>query len=351
MILTDSMLDAAYEFRMTEPWERLTDSNIFAVYLSDGTYVYCSIMGNGGEYHSLSIYIGTNGFSTYLRAALFHDMSMLENLNASIEFDCINCGFMQAKDIDGKVKKIVRNYAERKSIKIPRKNGWADFKRFSPFKTLWCITDEHDAFIAEEALKAATFFVKKFYEKSYLGVNLDPMGKYPDPIGGKRIPLIKNNKDGSYHLSVTTTPALRPFLYIAPIYENDILAIKLKKMVKGGDLECRLLHIPVPIADSKKPVPPVVGTLILADKNTSEMLMPITTIDYPDEPQRLLTQLAIYLSDGGICPQSIFVSDSKTYLLLKNFCKKCDIQLYSVDEMPDMDMMCISMIREMTQGM
>ena len=49
MILTDSMLDAAFRFRETEAWKTLDDSNVFAVRLSDGQTVYCSIMGNGGE--------------------------------------------------------------------------------------------------------------------------------------------------------------------------------------------------------------------------------------------------------------------------------------------------------------
>ena len=67
MILTDSMLDAAFGFRKTEAWKELNDANIFAVRLSNGKTVYCSIMGNGGEHHSLGIYIGEEGFSSYLR--------------------------------------------------------------------------------------------------------------------------------------------------------------------------------------------------------------------------------------------------------------------------------------------
>ena len=51
------MLDAAFGFRKTEAWKELNDANIFAVRLSNGKTVYCSIMGNGGEHHSLGIYI------------------------------------------------------------------------------------------------------------------------------------------------------------------------------------------------------------------------------------------------------------------------------------------------------
>lgn len=37
MIPTDSMLDATFKFCETETWKELTDSDIFAVKLSDGT--------------------------------------------------------------------------------------------------------------------------------------------------------------------------------------------------------------------------------------------------------------------------------------------------------------------------
>ena len=144
MILTDSMLDAAFGFRETEVWKELTDANIFAVRLSKGKTVYCSIMGYGGEHYSLGIYIGEEGFSSYLRI-LNSDGSMINNLHYVTKADCINCDFMQAKEIDNKVKKIIRQYAENHGINIPRKHGWVDFTRIKPYKGQWCITNNDDA--------------------------------------------------------------------------------------------------------------------------------------------------------------------------------------------------------------
>ena len=81
MILTDSMLDAAFRFRETEAWKTLDDSNVFAVRLSDGQTVYCSIMGNGGEHHSLGIYIGENGFF-YLSANIYGQRRLIYEQHA-----------------------------------------------------------------------------------------------------------------------------------------------------------------------------------------------------------------------------------------------------------------------------
>ena len=41
MILTDNMLEAAFNFREAEPWKELTDSDIFAVKLQNGNNAYC----------------------------------------------------------------------------------------------------------------------------------------------------------------------------------------------------------------------------------------------------------------------------------------------------------------------
>ena len=124
MILTDSMLDAAFRFRETEAWKILYDSNIFAVRLSNGQDAYCSVMGNGGKHYSLGIYIGEEGSSSYLRM-LNSDDSMLNNLRNMTKADCINCDFMQAKDINNKVKKAIREYAESKELVFQENmDGW-----------------------------------------------------------------------------------------------------------------------------------------------------------------------------------------------------------------------------------
>lgn len=350
MILTDSMLNAAFKFRETEAWKELTDSDIFAVKLSDGTTVYCSVMGNAGTHHSLGIYIGDEGFATFLYTLAADRMDTIDALSASIEFDCINCDFMQAKDIDDCVKKVIRDYAERNSIKIPRKSGWIDFTRFSPYKGQWNITDEHDAFVAKEALKAATFFAKEFKGKSYDDVYLDPMGKYPTPEGGKQIPLITADESGAYSVSTTTTPPLSPKQYIAPTFSNDNLTSRLRNIKKASNLECRLLHVPTPVKDEDMETPIMPGMFIIVNETVGDMMMPLATQDYPDNAQKLLADLANHLCSLGINPKQITVSDDKTYCLIKDFCRKCDIKLKKAKHMPNLDTACMMMMQGMMMG-
>ena len=265
MILTDSMLDAAFGFRKTEAWKELNDANIFAVRLSNGKTVYCSIMGNGGEHHSLGIYIGEEGFSSYLRI-LNSDGSMINNLRYVTKADCISCDYMQAKEIDNKVKKIIRQYAESHGISIPRKHGWVDFTRVKPYKAQWCITDSDDAMIAEEALRAATFLANELKDKGYEEVGLDPNSDYPSNKGGEKIPLIVHYDNG-YSILSTLTPALKDMEYVSPIFNNDILAHNVANMHKTGTIFCRMEHIPSPIMPEDDVQPQLPGMFIMINQS------------------------------------------------------------------------------------
>lgn len=350
MILTDSMLDSAFRFRAAEPWSELTDSDIFAVCTSCGT-VYCSVMGNGGEHHSLGIYIGDRGFTTYLNTLLLNEKSPLEAMLGAITFDCINCDFMQAKDIDDEVKKVIRQYVGRHGIKIPRKFGWIDFTRFTPYRGQWCITNEDDAKIAEEALRAATFFADNFHGKNYDAVRLDSLGEYPPVEGGKQIPLVTPHADGSYTISRTVTPPFIEYEYVQPVFSNQILAHRTASMKHTADVECRLLHIPAPMMsqDGEPPVYP--GVFIMTDSCSGDILLPLTTTDYPDDPDRLLTELANHLYSLGLHPRRMTVSDECTRSLLADFCKKCDIELETKATLPNLEEVCAIMVQQMMMGM
>ncbi len=347
MILTDSMLYAAFRFRETEAWKMLDDSNIFAVRLSNGQNVYCTIMGNGGEHYSLGIYINEEGFSSYLRI-LNSDGSMINNLRYVTKADCINCDFMQAKEIDNKVKKIIRQYAESHGISIPRKHGWVDFTRVKPYKAQWCITDSDDAMIAEEALRAATFLANELKDKGYEEVGLDPNSDYPSNKGGEKIPLIVHYDNG-YSILSTLTPALKDMEYVSPIFNNDILAHNVANMHKTGTIFCRMEHIPSPIMPEDDVQPQLPGMFIMINQSDGEMLPPYTTVDYPDDTQKVLTRLANHFCMLGIHPEQIIVNDMLTFALISDFCNKCNIKLKKVDSMPELDYACDCMIQYMME--
>ena len=89
--------------------------------------------------------------------------------------------------------------------------------------------------------------------------------------------------------------------------------------------------------------------ILMINQSDGEMLPPYTTVDYPDNTQKLLTQLANHFCMLGIHPEQIIVSDMLTFALISDFCNKCNIKLKKVDSMPELDYACDCMIQYMME--
>lgn len=339
MVLTDSMLAAAFAFRATKPWEELTDSDVFAVHLSTGETGYCSIMGNAGEHHSLGFYIGEKGFATFLNTLSLSKIDFMQAQSAVQRFDCINCDFMNADAIAPEMKQVIRGYAEAHGVKVPRPFGWPDFTRFTPHKAQWFITQELDGLLITEALRAATFLVERLNkERGFEEIGFDPKGNYPTNKGGKSVPLLVPKADGSYELSTTKLPALVKETYSTPSFTNDILSHQIKNLPTHGTLECRLIYLPTPAKGNDPEEVPYFPAMMLCMDSESGMLQPISMSEPDEDFQQMLNDFArMLLTQYGTRPVEIKVSDEQTEHLFKDFCKKCNISLKKKKALPDLD--------------
>lgn len=339
MVLTDSMLAAAFAFRATKPWEELTDSDVFAVRLSTGETGYCSIMGNAGEHHSLGFYIGEKGFVTFLNTLSLSKIDFLNAQSAVQKFDCINCDFMNADAMPPEIKQVIRAYAEAHGIKVPRPFGWPDFIRFAPHKAQWFITQELDGLLITEALRAATFLIERLKkERCFEEMGFDPKSNYPTNKGGKSVPLLVPKTDESYELSTTKLPALVKETYSTPSFTNDILSHQIKNLPTHGTLECRLIYSLAPVSDDDPEEAPYFPPIMLCIDSESSMLLPTPTSKPDENFQQVLNDFAhILLTDYGTRPIKIKVSDEQTEHLFKDFCKKCNISLQKEKTLSNLD--------------
>lgn len=337
MILTDEMLSAAFKYRDSNLWKCLSDNNIFAFRLSDGEVGYCCVMGNGGEHLALGFYRGATGFSTYLKTTMMGsgDMSEMDAFEMSLSFNCINCDFMQASAMNAEVKVIIRNYANAHNLKIRRPNGWPDFTRHQPGKMPDGITDEKDASDIVEALHAALAVSAKVNPDNLVELGFDVEGNYPTLEGGKAVPYLVPNADGtSYDWQTIQLPALQPDAVSETPFSNDILVRQVKRLSSKGVLQMKLMHMPTPIGgDGGEPYLPV---MLFCVEVVNTWVFPILTNDGKEEGAEMLSMLANLLYKKGARPKVIEVNDIKTEMLLKDFCARCGITLSRVDELPSL---------------
>lgn len=346
MILTDDMLAVAFQYRDTALWKILTDSDVFAFRLSDGETGYCCVMGNGSEHLALGFYRGRKGFTSYLKSLSFDSMqfSEIDLIEMAATFDCINCDFMEASAMKDKTKKLIRNYADAHGLKVRRPKGWPDFTRHQPFKIPSGITCEKDAADIVEALRAAIAVAGELTHRSLAELGFDENGDYPTTDGGKLVPYLVPNAEGTYDWGMIDLPPFLPDEWPVPEFANDILLRKVKKLRTFGTLQVKLIHIPTPVNESADGIPFLPSVLLCLDAG-KEGLFPVFCMEDGEKAsQQMLVELAENLCRLDNKPDTIEVEDGRTESLLKDFCDRCDIRLFRKEELPELEDACSFLI-------
>lgn len=330
--IPEEILPLAFQFREVELWNELMDSDVYAVQLSDKTIAYCCVMGHSGQHYALGIYFGTEGFRTYLDTINSGntDLSHMEVFEVSVAFDCINIDFMPAEMMDSKIKRETSAWARGHGFKIHRGNGYPDPTRFYPGKIQWKVTDPKDLSRVCEVLSASIDLKKKLQPTSaFQNLGFDEKGEYPDNKGGKIVPLIVPTADG-FSYSTTKLPKYVPMEYPSPEFDKDMAVMSLKALRKSGELYCRVIHMPMPVQESKNEPPYFPGMILVIKKNPEELLPTECAKSVYSHSEELVHTLAKAIRDIGTLPSIIRVEDNLSYSILKGFCKCLDIKLTQV---------------------
>lgn len=336
MILTNEMLWAAFDLRRAAPWKKLTDSDIFAVKLSSGEIGYCSVMGHGGEHYALGLYIGRKGFTSYLNSLYLNNAAPFVFQQLAMMFDCINCDFMNAADMDAKTKSRIRAFVAHRGLKIQRPHGWPDFTRHSPYRMQWDITDEQDAQFITEALHAALYMTKMSEASPLSELGFDPMGEYPTKEGGKMVPLLTPQLDGTYLLGVTPLPAYQGSTYSEAPFENDLLSHQIGKLPNRHTISCLYTNLPAPTGSGEEEAPFFPEVLLCVDED-SGMVVHVEMSERQGDTLKLLTGLGNALLSLGYKPSEILINTERTESLLGDFCRRCDIGLRQEPVLPELE--------------
>lgn len=338
MILTDDMLKEAFDFREAELWNWLEDVDLFAFRLSDGEIGYCSVLGYNEEHYALTFYRGRKGFTSYYKALEYNDFNYAyQSFINMYELDYLSCDYMQAADLEEHTKRRIRSYAKKNGRTISRHKGWPDFTSYKPGKVLFGMDNEQDASDITEALHAANWLACKLEttDREILGFSDD--AEYPDDEGGIMVPFLEPDGRGGYTLGTTAIPARMPVTYVAPVFENAILAHQVRGLPLEEEWMLKLVHLTAKNTsdDGKNSF---FVTMLLGFSRNSDIPFNITSeccwIEQPDE---ILNGVARHLIAKGYRPSCIFVSDDHTYHLLKDFCDKCCITLDKVKRIEELD--------------
>jgi hypothetical protein len=137
-----NLYDAASAFGEIEPWEWMSDIDVFGVQTPEGGEIgYCCVLGELGEVLGLVVYLGTEGLEQHRRI-------QSGKLHAgSPEFiysqHCLTAWFGDRSELDKTDLKVVKQLG----LKFHRSNAWPQFRSFQPGYYPWHLTESEARYL------------------------------------------------------------------------------------------------------------------------------------------------------------------------------------------------------------
>lgn len=330
-MIPDKLYELAFTYKSTKLWNILFDDDIFAVKLSDGKIGYCSCMGSGGEFISLALYVGAEGYDC-LRTIGNADLDLMDSLD-SVFFsqDCIQCAFENKSELSKEETAEVQKYARAHKISLRGRKSFPHFIRYRPYYCPWHLTSQTEQKYIGEALCAAIEAASKLAAQSK-----ELLGFAPEPDEQTPIPYLEK-KDGTYIWGTIERPMPLEKVYIEPQYTNDIMITKIKRASKNGIWECEITHLPQPAEPEDGGIPMFPTVCLMVERDT-EFLLPVPAVmKFERDSDELLEKIADTIIQNEEVPRVLAVRDKQTEVFLKDFCQKTEITLQVCDDLEVMD--------------
>ena len=125
---------AAVAFRDLKPWEWMGDADVFGVISpEDGQVGYCSVSGEEGDHHALTVHRGARGFFGYL-AALHEGFD--DELTYLVEQDHLSASFEDRATLDRRDLSVIRALG----LRFRGRMNWPWFRSLRPGYFPWYVT-------------------------------------------------------------------------------------------------------------------------------------------------------------------------------------------------------------------
>ena len=305
----DILYDAAFRYYKEKPWKKLHEDEIFAVKLSSGETGYCNVLGRGGDYISVDIFIGQKGwdclssFMNGMNSSKYEINDMHSGFEYLITADIIKCEFSEQAYMDKNALASAKEAARKRNISL--RKYYPVFERYTPYHIPTPLYDKQEQADLALVLDAACYMS---------GVRSDGL-------------IMVVQDENGFH----TEPAEIPEV-TEPVYERPYVRTRL--LPKKGTLECRLIHIPEPVVVEGDDIP--IYPVILAAVSVEDKIPVDTKLFEKFDAEKIARDFARCFKDTA--PETILVSDDRTAALLGNICESMEITLKKTQELPVLDM-------------
>jgi len=335
-MIPDTLFKAAFQFRKTKLWQRLYDTQIFALQHSDGTIGYCCVMGRMGEHLALAVYPGGDGLASYRKMGESRSaLNPFEAQELALAQDCVMLSFENKEELRPREIQETRTYCAGHQITLRGKKSYPQFQRFRPHHFPWYIDDATDQEHLLEGLEACFAIAAKLEKETP-----EALGFTEGAPFDRKIPLLQK-KDGRFIWETTALPKAKPIPYPAPEAHDDIALARIAKSKKHGkEWACDIfMHID-PMTDEtteidEEPVhaPFYPYLLIIVDNETGRVLN-IQLSDDPEDYTEIFTQAVLTSAQSSGNPSRILVCNKRTHAFFSKLSTQLNVTLTTRERLP-----------------
>ena len=326
-MIPDRLYELAFKFRKIKLWERLYDSQLFAVRHSDGSLGYCCVMGTLGEHLALAVYPDIAGLEAYRRMYTEREgLRLWEVRELAFSQNCAMCSFESKSDLEPRERDEAGDFCRRHGVKPAGKNAYPRFQHFLPQHHPWFLTDETAQTHLAEALEAC------------LEINDRLVLTPPEAVGfteglpyDRSIPLLEKGENG-YTWSRHPLPAPLPERYPSFPADDDITQKALARARKSDALwACEVVMSAEAMADEwdgdepvDAPCYPYVAIVIDVESGIGLSADCSSTLE---ECAMALGRKLVELAGENGIPKSVYVLSSRTREMIAPLCRRMGAKL------------------------
>ena len=329
--MKDRLYDLAYAFKESRLWQKLWDSQAFAVQHDDGSIGYCCVMGRGGMHVALAVYPGLAGLHSLQAMSVGDEETERDVREVGLRQDCVMLSFVNKEQLLPYEHQEITDYLARRGKKARGARAFAQFERFVPGRVPWDVHDTKDLEYMAQALQAALEVSRRLEDSTP-----EALGLYEGILIKRDIPLLVP-ENGGYAWRTTGLPTFKPPTYPGmDMPQDDLLYARLTRAKKTKlTWALQTMFSPRAYEDEEsdraptgRPVKaPAFPMLLLIVSHDDGMILNILMSPQPEDyPREFARQLADLIQQHGR-PKGMLVMDDRTQALLDNFCKRIQIPL------------------------
>ncbi len=324
--MREDLFKLSFAYKKTKLWRKFSDSEVFALKLSNGEVGYIVIMGQSGQHCAIGVYVGEDGFKSYryLVELQVKMQTPFESFEGLLQQSTLQVVLEDKELLTPKEFRQVTDYANKQGLKFTGKNAYPHFIKFKPNHDFWPVDNKDDIKILEEATQACLCIAEKLKKVK----NLSELKIYPINETTSEVSLFELQDDDLKLIGNVKLPIESNIKSITlPVLKasNNLKLDALKTIPKTEVLEAQIVRLPCKIKKGENaPYYPL--TILLVNKDKYLYNGPFfdeNSLNSDDLHQNIID----FFVANKINPKQIKCQDERTFNVIGDLCKALEIKV------------------------